>query len=305
MTREPLRPRFPGYFADPFVLPVGDGFLAYGTADPGLGLRTVPALRSADLLNWSLVGQVLNGVPATLGSDVWAPEVAFADGAYWMYFSAGRGIDGHHLRVARATRAEGPFHDLGIDLTPHERFAIDAHPFQDLDGTWYLFFARDVLDTARPGTHLAVSRMRSMTELEPAVEVLSPDSDWQLFEASREIYGITTDWWTLEGPSVVRRDGRYVLFFSGGSWEGAGYGVSFAVADHPLGPWAHVPTAEADVLSTAITEVPGPGHNSIISGPRETTLIAFHAWNAALTARQIYVEQLDWDGLRPSLHRPL
>ena len=58
--------------------------------------------------------------------------------------------------MAVADSPLGPFRDLGLDLTPDESFAIDAHPFLDDDGRRYLFFARDVLDAERPGTQLAV-----------------------------------------------------------------------------------------------------------------------------------------------------
>jgi hypothetical protein len=60
--------------------------------------------------------------------------------------------------------------------------------------------------------------------------------DWQIFRRGREMYGEVWDWHTLEGPFVCKRDGRYHLFYSGGAWEDETYGVSFAVAEHPLGP---------------------------------------------------------------------
>ena len=45
-----------------------------------------------------------------------------------------------------------------------ELFAIDPHPFHD-DGRWYLYYARDVLDADRVGTHLAVAELSDMTAL--------------------------------------------------------------------------------------------------------------------------------------------
>jgi hypothetical protein len=182
---------------------------------------------------------VLHGISPELGRDVWAPEVAVADGAYWMYYSVGHDIEGHHIRVARSDSAAGPFVDLGLDLTPDGSFAIDAHPFRDDDGQWYRYFARDVLDHPRRGTHLAVAPLIGMTRLGPITRVIAPDSDWQLFEHDREPYGRIADWWTLEGPTVLRHGGGLVLLFSGGRWETEDYGVSVAFAQHPLGPWTH------------------------------------------------------------------
>jgi GH43 family beta-xylosidase len=218
-----------------------------------------------------------------------------------MYYSLGRGIDGHHIRVAVSSSPAGPFEDVGVNLTPDETFAIDAHPFADADGSRYLFFARDVLDAPRPGTHLAAKRMLDMTTVSAeTTAILAPDADWQIYERSRSMYGRVLDWHTLEGPTIVRRPDEYKLFFSGGSWEGPDYGVSVATAASPLGPWQHEPRDVPDVLSTALTGLLGPGHNSVLQRANESDLIAYHAWNHERTARQMYVDELSWTVTGPT-----
>jgi arabinan endo-1,5-alpha-L-arabinosidase len=294
------KPVFDGYFADPFLTSFGDDYIAYGSNDFSLGTPGFQALRSKDLQQWTSVGLVFTGVDPALGEAYWAPEVAFADDRYWMYYSVGHDIHGHHIRVAVAESPVGPFEDTGVNLTPGESFAIDAHPFLDADGSRYLFFARDVLDTERSGTQLAAKRMTSMTSVDDATTtILAPDSDWQIYERSRSMYGRVFDWHTLEGPTVVRKDDGYFLFFSGGSWEGEGYGVSVAHAQHPLGPWHHTPNDHADVLSSDLTGLIGPGHNSVMVRPRSTDLICFHAWNVERTRRQMYIDNLSWQNGRP------
>lgn len=293
-------PAYDGYFADPFLLATDRGYVAYGSSEPFTDSgATFQALTSTDLQTWRSAGTVLR-IDPTIGTDVWAPEVLHADGAWWMYYSAGFGIAEHHLRVAAATSPLGPFVDCGVDLTPDESFAIDPHPFVDTDGSRFLFYAHDVLDADRPGTHLAVRRMRSLTELEPVgVPVLAPNADWQRYERDRAMYGRTLDWYTLEGPTVIRRDDRYVLLYSGGSWEGPGYGVSYAVADSPIGPWTHASTDVPLVLSRALTGQRGPGHNSVLRLLDDTFVTAYHSWDAGGTARRMHVSDLFWDGTRP------
>ena len=289
------RPAFDGYFADPFVALFDGEYVAYGSGDPRSAPRGFEALRSRDLRTWVSAGTVFGGADPELGDSYWAPEVAFADGRYWMYYSVGHGIAGHHIRVAVSDSPFGPFEDTGVNLTPNESFAIDAHPFRDVDGSRYLFFARDNLDAARPGTQLAAHRLTSMTSVDSTVTpILEPDSDWQVYEWSRSMYGREFDWHTLEGPTVVHRADGYHLFFSGGSWEGDGYGVSVATAPHPLGPWTHAASDAADVLSTAITGLRGPGHNSVVRSADGADLIAFHAWDPTGARRQMYVDRLDW-----------
>jgi hypothetical protein len=97
---------------------------------------------------------------------------------------------GHALRVAIADRPEGPFELRPGVLTPDERFAIDAHPFRDDDGQWYLYYARDVLEGTHVGTSLAVDRLVDMTTLagDPRT-VLRASARWQLYQAQRAMYG--------------------------------------------------------------------------------------------------------------------
>lgn len=274
---------FDGYFADPFVLHVpGGGYVAYGTGDPtNWGTRSgrvFTALVSTNLSDWTSVGPVLNRVGRELGDEYWAPEVVHSDGAFWMYYSVGNGITGHHIRVARSDSTIGPFRDLGVNLTPLERFAIDPHPFLDVDGKWYLFFARDVVDAERPGTHLAVAPLLSMTQLGSTLPALEPNADWQIYERSRTMYGHTLDWHTLEGPTVVRRHGLYWMTYSGAAWTGSSYAVSWAVSDHPIGPWSHAPEGTPPLLRTG-DGLTGPGHNSIVTDSSGHDVVVFHSWD--------------------------
>lgn len=298
---------YDGYFADPFVTRTDEGYVALGTrpatpdSDPGLHFEV---LSSPDLTHWSRRGGALVALDPSMGDEYWAPEVVAAGGQWWMYYSVGHGIAGHHLRVAHSESPYGPYEDVGVDLTPDERFAIDAHPFVDDDGSTYLFYARDVLDAERPGTHLAVGQLEEPTRLGPAQEVLRPYADWQVYERFRPMYDGIYDWHTLEGPSVVRRLGRYWMTFSGGAWTGPGYAVSWAVADHPLGPW-HPAPADAAQLLRSDDDLIGPGHNSLVVGPDGRDVIAFHAWDAALTRRELHLRRIDFGADGPRVGEPI
>jgi GH43 family beta-xylosidase len=300
MTVPYCNPVHDAYFADPFVLRTQGRYVAYGTGRHVQG-RAFEVLESDDLVTWRSVGGALVPVEG-LGSDYWAPEVCEAEGRWWMYYSVGVGDVGHHLRVAVADDPLGPFLDRGVDLTPHERFAIDPSPFRDADGTWYLFHARDVVDVEegeRAGTMLAVDVLDAMDRLrgEPRT-VLTPSDDWQLFRRGREMYGRTYDWHTLEGPAVVLRDGRYWCFYSGGAWEEPTYGVGVAVAEHPLGPWTE--PRRAPIMRTVPGHVLGPGHNSVTTTPDGRDVAVYHAWDPEGTARRMCIDPLAWgeDGPR-------
>ena len=284
-----------GYFADPFVLWHGGLYYAYGTGLHGRGGGgAFEVLSSPDLHTWTSYGGAL--VPYTDEPlEYWAPEVAVRGERFYMYYSAGVGDVGHHLRVAVADSPLGPFTDQGLNLTPGLPFAIDPSPFRDQDGQWYLYYACDLLDGERPGTSLAVQRLEDMTRLsgEP-VTVLRAGSDWQLYAAARSMptYGGTYDWHTLEGAFVVRRGERYHLFYSGGAWTNETYGVGHAVAAHPLGPW-HEPVEGAVMLRSGQGLI-GPGHISVVQAPGGQDYMVYHAWDEARERRLLHVSPLHW-----------
>jgi beta-xylosidase len=322
--RRYTNPVYRGYFADPFVWSYRGEYYAVGTgplesagqveeaerAATGLltQFRIFPLLRSDDFVTWNYVGGALLPPDSALGDTFWAPEVAFHEGTFYLYYSVGHADKGHQLRVATAHHPMGPYHDSGHSLVDPAvcPFAIDAHPFQDDDGQWYLFYAQDFLDTvdgARPGTALVVDRMTDMTTLagEPKM-VLRARHDWQRFQAERTMYERVWDWHTLEGPCVRKHDGRYYCFYSGGRWETESYGVDYAVSIHPLGPYRdESDPGGARVLRSVPDHLLGPGHNSLVVGPDgETEYLAYHAWDPGRNARRMCLDRLLWtpDGPR-------
>lgn len=292
-----------GYLADPFVIVAPEGYVAIGTGEAVDG-QVFPVLTSTNLVHWKPAGGALEPLPAGHGTDYWAPEVAQHDGQWFLYYSVGHGDKGHHLRVAMADRPIGPYRDCGINLTPRERFAIDPHPFRDSDGTWYLFFAHDVIEGERVGTMLGVDLLDDMTSLRGKPRtILRPSGDWQIFLRGREMYGEVHDWHTLEGPFVHVHDGRYYCFYSGGSWETEGYGVAYAVAEHPLGPWSE-PADREPLLTTVPGKVVGPGHNSVVTTPEGTDIVVYHAWDPQRTRRQMCIDPLRWTDDGPVVDGP-
>lgn len=288
-------PVHPEYFADPFVLRHRGTYFAYGTGTARHDDHVFEILRSTDLVTWTSAGHAMTAVDGLAPEDHWAPEVAERDGRFYLYFSVGVGDRHHSIRVATADEPTGPFRYDGTVLTPDERFAIDPHPFQDDDGQWYLYYARDVLEGERVGTALVVDRLLDMSRLanEPT-PVLGASSDWQLFRARRPMYGAIYDWYTLEGPFVVKRGGRYWCFYSGGAWTSAAYGVSWAVAEAPLGPFTEPVTDGPAVLRSRPGELEGPGHNSVVRGPDGEDYLVYHAWDPDHTARRMCIDRITW-----------
>src|SRR5207302_1481167 len=151
-------------------------------------------------------------------------------------------------------------------------------------GRWYLFFARDFFDGEYPGTGASVVALGDdMVTVEGEIHTVARASaDWQLFQRDRRWYERDWKaWYTVEGPFAVFRHGRYYCFYSGGRWETVDYGVSYLVADSPLGPYSEEAGCYGPCVLKGIPgRVFGPGHNSIVTGPDgKTDFIIYHAWD--------------------------
>lgn len=298
-----------GSFPDPFVMLVGGVWYAYGTDMLPGGPRVIGLLRSEDLVSWQPLERALERppLPPEESDQFWAPEVAAVDGRFYMYYSTGFQDRNHRIRLAVSDVPEGPFRDVGGALTADEPFAIDPHPFRDDDGTWYLYYARDFLDGERVGTALVVDRLVDMATLAGSPRtVLRASADWQIYRRARPMYGGVYDWHTLEGPFVRKRDGRYYCFYSGGAWEEENYGVSYAVADSPLGPFTEPPAAREGplILRTVPGRVIGPGHCSVTTGPDGNDWLVYHAWGPERSARRLCIDRLEWTADGPQCIGP-
>ena len=319
-------PVYPYYFADPFVWRHDGQYFAVGTGpiseSPAAGEAdfttylvggremAIPLLTSDDLVHWELQGGALLVPDFARGAVFWAPEVAHSNGRFYLYYSYAKAELSHELRVAISDNPAGPYEDAGPLLHQSDNcpFAIDAHAFQDDDGEWYLFYARDFLDTNdgyRAGTGLVVDRLVGMTKLDGKHKtVIRATQGWQRFKANREMYGAVYDWHTIEGPCVRKRNGLYHCFYSGGCYLEAGYGVDYAVAENIVGPYVDTGNEQgARVLATVPGKVIGPGHHSIVLGPDDRTeFLVYHAWDPAMTGRRMHIDPLEWteDGPRSS-----
>ena len=297
---------------DPFVLRHAGRYYLYYTGSSGIEVWT-----GTDLTDWTRAGLALVAPDGDHWAqvDLWAPEVLYADGWFHMYVTgtrrpaggaathAGAGVgvnDGddqmRRQGVASSRDPLGPF-EFG-DTPLLDVWSIDGHPFVDLDGRRWLFYnVRDDRTRYRgtvPGCGNLVDELVTPRTLrgEP-VPVALPDAPW---EGSR-----SGEWYWNEGPTVLRRRGRYVQMYSGGWYGDASYGVGFAAADDPRGPWVKAPHNPVFVSGSRIT---GPGHHCVTTGPDGVTPYAvYHGYVDGRPGRKVHVDRLHWSTEGPRLGR--
>ncbi len=107
IERTYTNPLYDGYLADPFVLEFNGKYYAYGTVPTGT--CAIPVLHSTDLVEWTRLGNALEPIGQEF-ECYWAPEVAYNNGTFFMYYSAGgEAGEGHQIRVATADHLAGPY----------------------------------------------------------------------------------------------------------------------------------------------------------------------------------------------------
>jgi beta-xylosidase len=278
-------PVFPHDFPDPFVLHVGDTYYAYATNGAGKQVQTAT---SKDLQHWTAGPDALPQVAPKWGynGQTWAPEVLRAGGRYVLYYTSSQRIG-----RAVATTPLGPFHDdSAAPLVAQTRLggAIDASPFRDDDGTLYLYWKND-------GNSMGV-------ETDIWVQRLSADGLRLVGRPHRTGEKNDAGWegQVVEGPTMWKHDGRYYLFYSGSDYRNDAYAVGYATCTGPLGPCTDA--GENPILHTQCS-AHGPGHNALLDADGQTWIV-YHAWNAAFSERQLWIDRLDWRGGKPVVDGP-
>jgi hypothetical protein len=148
------------------------------------------------------------------------------------------------------------------------------------DGARYLLWKNDG-NCCGQDTWLHLQRVSAdgLALAGPAVRLLKQDRD---FEGA-----------LIEAPTLWRRDGRYVLFYSANSFSDDRYLVSYATATSLTGPYSKAPRP---LLSTASLDATarGPGGQDIVTGPGGRDRILFHGWDAGYRRRGLYGANVGW-----------
>lgn len=245
---------------------------------------------------------------------IWAPELHFNDGAWYVYFAAAptRALDGngmfqHRMYAVRNTAADpfnGDWEFLGQVDTGLDSFCLDATTFTHRGQLYYLWAQKDPAIAGNSNLYLAA--MATPWQLAGAPVMLSkPEFDW-------ECRGFLVN----EGPSVLIRHGRVFISYSASATD-ENYAMGLLWADEAadlLDPASWHKSREPVMRSAPEDSVFGPGHNSFTTTDKpDEVLLVYHArtyteivgdplWNPD---RHTFVKPLRWsaDGM-PRFGRP-
>lgn len=207
-----------------------------------------------------------------MGAHIWAPEIHFIDGKWYVYFTAGAAEKIWEIRLyvlenSSPNPLEGGWIERGQLQTGWESFALDATTFAHR-GRRYLLWTQRQADIK--GTNIYIAPMATPWSLAgPAVLLSKPEYPWEQVR-----------YWVNEGPALLHRNGRFFLTYSAAG-TGAEYCLGLLTADEDadlLDPksWAKSPVP---VFATSEAHgIYGPGHNSFAT-ENGVDLLVYHARN--------------------------
>jgi beta-xylosidase len=173
---------------------------------------------SSDLVKWTDHGKVLDlkDVP-WVKEYMWAPDCAYKDGTYYLYFPA-RAKDGKfYIGVATSKNPGGPFTPES-NYIPNS-FSVDPAVFIDDDGKAYMYFGGDGDGGQKQPW---VAKMKdNMKEFDGQPQKISGAQYW--FEAC----------WMHKYNNTY-----YLSYSTGGNYSGyQGSALGYATSSSPMGPF--------------------------------------------------------------------
>ena len=260
--------------ADPWVYKHTDGNYYFTGSVPAydrIEIIKSPNLQGLPFQTPAVVWRKPDSGPMSF--HIWAPELHFIDGRWYLYFAAGRADDKWNIRMyvlenESADPTTGVWLPKGPIATRWDSFCLDATSFEHA-GVRYLVWAQNDPDVAG-NTNLYISAMANPWTLQgPQVELSRPELAW-------EVEGYLVN----EGPAVLQRNGRVFITYSGSATDHR-YCMGLLTADAAsdlLDPASWTKSASSVFSSNAAVGQYGPGHNSFtVSADGQVDVLVYHA----------------------------
>ena len=181
------------------------------------------------------------------GRQLWAPDAAFANNQYYLYFPVKDKQGIFRIGVAISKKPEGPF--IAEPQPIKESYSIDPAVFKDDDGEFYMYFGgiwggqlqkwdNNKYDSAgklRQATEQAIlpraaklnADMKSFSEDVKKIRIL--DKDGKLFTEK------DNDKRFFEAAWMHKHKGKYYFSYS----TGDSHFINYATGDNPYGPFTY------------------------------------------------------------------
>ncbi|WP_088104886.1 glycoside hydrolase family 43 protein [Halalkalibacter urbisdiaboli] len=266
--------------ADPWVYKHMDGFYYFTASVPEydrIELRRSKTIQGLDEATPVVAWRKYETGP--MSANIWAPEIHYIDGKWYIYFAAARttetnnGLFDHRMFVLEnesENPLEGNWVEKGQIKTKWESFALDATHFEH-NGVKYLVWPqKDPEIVGNSNLYIAAMENPWTIQGEP-VMITTPEYEW-------EKIGFLVN----EGPAVLKRNGKIFITFSASATD-YNYCMGLLTADESsnlLDPQSWAKHPEPVFQTNEETGQYGPGHNSFtVSEDGTQDVLIYHARN--------------------------
>lgn len=258
------------FYADPTIFLDNGTYYLSGTSQiSNQSSRGFTVLMSDDLKEWT------SGTEDTY-RFILGPEwgITFGTSGFWAPQWYKEGDTYHFLYTANEQVAIAHADDVTGIFTQEKAVAIDASAgnidpflFKDDDGKYYLYHVR-----FGGGNFIWVAEFDMTTG---TIDLNTLEQCMQLTEPWERMYNYDTSW-IMEGPTVVKWDNVYYLFYSANHYKDPDYAVGYATAPSPIGPWTKYvgnPIIRRDIVGEK-----GSGHGDVFQGKDGNFYYVYHVW---------------------------
>ena len=264
--------------ADPFVYLKDGNYYYLQTVGNSIRLWKTTAMSK---LNDALPQTVFNPVPGSQNSsNVWAPEIYFLDGKWYIYYTAGNGQDLSQrtwvLENSNTDPMSGTWVEKGkLFSTNADFWAIDGTVLEYNGSRYFLWCGRPDITNTNLTQNIYIAKMTNPWTLEGAVTKLTePEFAWE-----KNGFGVN------EAPQILKNaDSKIFMTYSASFCGTDDYALgmlTLKMGGNPLvlADWTKSP--QPVFTKKPISNAFGTGHNSFFKSPDGTeTWIIYHANSA-------------------------
>lgn len=254
------------FFADPTIYVENGKYYMTGTRQGQP--KGFAMLESDNLERWAYVSpdsMILSKGPRIYGDQgFWAPQILKDGNVYHFAYTANE-----QTAIAFSENVNGPYRQIEIGPIDNSEKNIDPFIFKDDDGRCYLYHVR--FDN---GNFIWVS------EFDLATGKIKKGSLSRCFinDQPWEDTGTYPSVPIMEGPTLIKLDETYYLFYSANHFMSEDYAVGYATAPTPVGPWTKNPANP--IISRKILGENGSGHGDIFVDNDGNLRYVYHVHNS-------------------------
>lgn len=267
--------------ADPWIIQK-DGYYYYtNTSGSRLILRKVKNLADLKTSEQKVIWTPPAGT--SYSKEIWAPELHFIQGKWYMYFAADAGSNiNHRMYVVENSSPdpmEGTWEFKGKVSDPSDKWAIDGSVFE-YSGKLYMIWSGWEGDV-NGQQNIYIARMRNPWTIEgERVRISAPEYDWEKIgdlNNPNDVPHVNVN----EGPvSLINKKKLFLIYSASGCWTDSyclGM-LTFTGKDNLLDPAAWKKNPLPVFKQKPESGVYAPGHNSFFkSTDGNENWILYHA----------------------------